>query len=160
MEIWKQHPSLPIEVSNIGNVKNLYGRVLRLNDNNRGYYKCSIYSVVHRLVAQTFIENPENKPLVNHKNGLKKDNRAENLEWATYSENFIHAIATGLNPNGKGANNPRSKKIQQIDLDGRIVRVFNSANEVQRETPFKQANVSRCATGQFKTAYGFKWKYI
>lgn len=64
---------------------------------------------VHRVIAQTWIPNPENKPFVNHKNGNKTDNRAENLEWCTNSENQLHAYRTGLEKPMRGEKNPKSK---------------------------------------------------
>ena len=62
---------------------------------NKGYLK-SGHGYVHRLIAETFLPNPENKRTVNHKNGIKTDNRLENLEWATDSENQLYAYKTGL----------------------------------------------------------------
>lgn len=67
-----------------------YERVTLSKNNKRKLFP------VHRLVAIAFIPNPENKPCINHKNGVKTDNMVENLEWCTYSENTLHAYATGL----------------------------------------------------------------
>lgn len=74
----------------------------------------SIHLKIHRLVAQAFLPNPENKPCVNHKDGNKLNNHVVNLEWATHSENALHAIETGLNP--KRGNSNHNSKIKESEL--------------------------------------------
>ena len=111
------------EVSNLGNVrsldrvvkhwrgndKKLKGFVLTPVCSIKGYQRIELSQeglrkifLVHRLVAEAFLPNPENKSEVNHKNGIKSDNRAENLEWCTASENIHHAFDTGLKVMTKG----------------------------------------------------------
>lgn len=90
-------------------------RVLKTRINERGYVKVSLQTKdgqkhfpIHRLLAKTFIPNPENKPMVNHINGNKLDNSLENLEWSTASENEKHAYDNGLKFGLKGSKNPNS----------------------------------------------------
>ena len=119
---------------------------------------------VHRLVAEKFIPNPEGKPCVNHKDGNKANNRLENLEWVTRSQNDLHAFKAGLRTpysSCKGRFNedhPRSVPINQLTLDGRFVRCFPSGQEAKR-AGYNQANISSVIAGKRKSHAGFKWEY-
>jgi hypothetical protein len=120
----------------------------------------STYCSIHRLIADAFIDNPWNKPYVNHINGIKHDNRIENLEWCTAKENSLHSFSNGLQVMPKGAENSRSIPISQFTNEGRWVRDWAGATEVQRETGFHQATISACIKGKGKTAHGFIWKKL
>lgn len=108
IEKWKQIPNLPYEISSLGKIRNLQGKVLKTYIQNSGYEQIKInyqglhiHKSIHRLVAEAFIPNPLNKKYVNHIDGNKLNNTVDNLEWCTNSENLLHARKTGLNPYNK-----------------------------------------------------------
>lgn len=158
-EIWK--PILDFEglyeVSNLGRVKSLVltgqghrnkrsERILRHGINSSGYPLVSLQNnkfkkslAVHRLVATAFIENPTNKPCVNHIDGNKSNNMIDNLEWVSFSENNNHAWLNGLakvtdkmRENGRLLGQNSGKPVGLYDEHGNLVTFYSSANEASR----------------------------
>ena len=113
---------------------------------------------VHRLVANAFLNNPLNLPEVNHINGIKTDNKVCNLEWITALGNARHAHATGLARAQKGSENPRSKKVIQMSMNGDEIAEFCGMREAERMTGISHFQISLCCRGKSKSAGGFKWK--
>ena len=115
---------------------------------------------IHRLVSQAFIPNPKNKPCVNHKNGIKTDNRVENLEWCSILENNQHAYDIKLKVLKKGKENLRSKKIGQYDLQGNLIKTWYGLREIERKLGYHYQNIASNCEGKYKQSYNFIWKYL
>ena len=135
--------------------KNGYATVRMYNNTTKKYKNIQI----HRLVAETFIPNPENKPQVNHKYGNKMDNRITELEWATQSENMLHAYKNGLNKKNKREKNHLSRRILQYDLQGNFIKEWYCIESACDEVKGHHSNIIKNCKNQIKSAYGYKWKY-
>lgn len=132
--------------------KDGYMKTALRKDGKRSYFR------VHRLVALNFIDNPDNLPLVNHKNGIKDDNRLDNLEWSTHKDNVVH----GFEVLGRvGNNGGMNKKVAKVNpKSGEILEVYNSMSEASKANGFKGVSINHVINGRHQTAGGFKWVLI
>lgn len=104
---------------------------------------------LHRIISLVFIPNPNNLPFVNHINENKRDNRIENLEWCTQSDNMKHSAKM----------KELSRKVQVYDLDGELLETFDSVKEAAEKTGANHTQIIHVCAGRRKTAGEFKWKY-
>lgn len=186
-EIWKDIPWYEwlYQASNIGRIKSFKlhnwssERILKNSINWENYLQVNLYNIVrkiyrvNRIIAETFIPNPDNKPQVNHINWIKTDNRVENLEWCTASENGKHAYRTWLSRITDNhhfyKNHPRkwkfwwdnilSKSIIQYSKNLEFIKEWESIIDAERELKIYSTNIVNCCRWKWKTAGGFIWKY-
>lgn len=121
--------------------------------------------LIHRMVAMAFIPNPDNKPQVNHKDGNKHNNRVDNLEWSTASENGLHAYRVlGIKNKKSNLGNFygdgfRAVRIIQLTKDKVKIREFDCIRRAHHELGILETSISNCLNGRSKTAGGFIWEY-
>ena len=143
----------------------LMGKDRTLIINKTGYLRVHLdfmgrrkFYLVHRLVAETFIPNPNNLPQVNHKDGNKLNNHYKNLEWATQVQNSQHSWDNGLQL-------ARLKPIRQTDkLTGEFIKTWDSPTiavvALKDKYPVGVKNISQAARGRRNSCGGFKWEYL
>ena len=167
-EIWKDIEGYEglYQVSNMGRVRSLKyknERILKPRKQS-GYYKVLLYNnetreyLIHRLVANAFIPNPDNLPQVNHKDEDKANNCVSNLEWCTQKYNSSYGTR-GKRISLKNTNGKKSKITLQYDINGNLIKEWKSTRDVERNLGFNQSYISKCCKNIIKTAYGYLWKY-
>ena len=157
------------QVSNLGNVRNRHGRVLSPSS-WKGYKRVNLCrngnvstQPVHRLVLMAFTDRSEWNEEVNHLNYNPSDNRLENLEWLTHTDNIRYSIPNKPKTVVRTVFHPTRnyRKVIQLSKDGEILRVWDNLSTIYRETGFEQTPIKCCCENKkhHKSAYGYKWAY-
>ena len=165
MEIYKDIEGYEnlYQISNLGNVKSLGNdkkrkeKVLKPFNTTKGYLQVELFKngngkkyFIHRLVAEAFIPNPNNYPIINHKDENPLNNNISNLEWCTseYNNNY--------GTHNKKIVESRSKQVMCLETG----KIYQSGKQVERQLGFAQGNISLACNGKLKQAYGYTWKFV
>lgn len=183
MEEWKNIKGFEglYQVSNEGRVKSLQReitykdgrkkiikeRILKNILSDLGYYHVMLSKngvtkryKVHRLVANEFIENPNNLPIINHKDENPKNNVVDNLEWCTQGYNVRYGTAIERGKQKQLNRKDLSKEVEQYNLDKQLIETYKSASEVIRKnSQFSITSITRCCRGEQNNYKGYIWKY-
>ena len=177
-EVWKDVPNYEgiYKASNFGRIKmvkrtlidslgkkiNKKEHILKPRTGNR-YYMIALYKngkredlLLHRVIAQTFIPNPENKPFVNHKDENCFNNCSDNLMWCTQKENMNWGTI-----NERMSKNSKSKrKVNQYDMDGNYIKTWDCMTDFYKSKGLKlKTGIIECCKGRRQSHMGYKWKY-
>ena len=150
------------QISNLGNVYSLItNKILKPRLTLDGYYQVDLYKngvkkhlYVHRLVAQSFLDNPKNYKIVNHKDENSMNNIVSNLEWcnSTYNNNYGNCK--------RKISEANSIKINQYDMDGNFIKQWNSMKEASETLKLSRGNICLCCEGIRNKTGGYRWRYL
>lgn len=179
-EEWKdiQNYEGMYQVSNLGNIKSVdridskngqrKGKMLKPYTAHNGYLKVTLckesktkHFAVHRLVAETFISNPNNYPYVNHKDEIKINNKADNLEWCTAEYNVNYGTRNermAKSINCEEWSKKSKRKVNQYTLDGVFIKTWDSLKEAGEHYNISPTSISKACNGHYKQSNGFTWK--
>lgn len=158
-------------VSNEGDVFSIRSNhLLKVTTQSNGYKRVELNvngkatkESIHRLVAKAFIPNPNDYPIINHKDENPSNNHADNLEWCTYKYNTNYGNCISRMVANKeykyGADNPRSKTVYQFDLEGNLIDMFSSTYDAARFYDIDAKSIAKCCTGGLKQYAGYGWSY-
>ena len=163
-EVWLEHPSIAgLECSNFGRVREVrktlkrFRRILKVEKiTAKNYSKISFKGksyMIHRIVSEVFIPNPDNKPFINHKDGNRQNNSVINLEWCTAQENNLHAFHVN------GRDTQHKKRSVEIIKDGNVLHTAPSVRLAARYIKGDSSNISSCCKGLRKQHLGYYFRY-
>lgn len=173
IEVWKDIDGYDgkYQVSNLGKIRSIRAReknrtiILKPMVQKNGYLYVALWKdnkkknkLIHRLVALAFVENPNDYPEINHKDENKENNMMDNLEWCEHKTNINYGTCKQKISESK-INHPRHSKITyQYTKDGKLVQVWPSAAEIERQLGYCAHVIGACRSRKIKSAYGYVWK--